>query len=449
MSTSPRLSLSYLAPQQAQKHVTVNETFRRLDALVQLSVKSAVAAAQPASPAEGDAYILPAGKTGADWAAMADLSIAVFQDGAWIEISPVEGFHVWVAGANEFLFFDGAVWTGPSRFGVGANPDATNRLNVRSNAVLFDALDAGEGGSGDSQVKVNKEAAGDTASHLFSTNFSGRAELGLTGDDNFHVKVTPDNFTTTFDSIVVDKNNGFVGIDIGAPDGKFHVNGGVIAGDQTNATFDSGFLIKRPLDATPRTFAIVENDTELRMGGGAWTQINFWTGSPTASNKVMIAGGLVAGAPTGGDKGVGTINAQAVYDDGILLTCYVFEQALDGAIDFAKWDDIVPDRHVVEHDPDTGEVLRDKIEKRTHEPLRKFAARAGTPYNPLTLDGYAAHWREKRHLTSMPNKAHFDPVNGQLATGEWIQRLVETVEIQAVLIEQLNERVKTLEAGRQ
>jgi hypothetical protein len=29
-----------------------------------------------------------------------------------------------------------------------------------------------------------------------------------------------------------------------------------------------------------------------------------------------------------------------------------------------------------------------------------------------------------------------------MAMGEWIQRLVETVEIQAILIEQLNQRLK-------
>jgi hypothetical protein len=46
----------------------------------------------------------------------------------------------------------------------------------------------------------------------------------------------------------------------------------------------------------------------------------------------------------------------------------------------------------------------------------------------------------------MPNEATFDPETGQLTTGEWIQRLVETAEIQAVLIEKLNERVKVLEA---
>ena len=88
------------------------------------------------------------------------------------------------------------------------------------------------------------------------------------------------------------------------------------------------------------------------------------------------------------------------------------------------------------------------LERQAHAPMRKFAARIGAAHDPLTLDGYAAHWKEKRHLTSMPNEAHFDAERG-MAAGEWIQRLVETVEIQAVLIEQLNGRIKALEAARQ
>ena len=50
MDTSPNLALPYLLANQAQKHVTVNEALRRLDALVQLSVLSASLAATAADP---------------------------------------------------------------------------------------------------------------------------------------------------------------------------------------------------------------------------------------------------------------------------------------------------------------------------------------------------------------------------------------------------------------
>jgi hypothetical protein len=38
-----------------------------------------------------------------------------------------------------------------------------------------------------------------------------------------------------------------------------------------------------------------------------------------------MVGGVQVGSPTGGYKGAGTLNAQAVYDDNVLLTDYVFE----------------------------------------------------------------------------------------------------------------------------
>lgn len=154
----------------------------------------------------------------------------------------------------------------------------------------------------------------------------------------------------------------------------------------------------------------------------------------TFARQGYIGGGLVWGNPTGGDKGVGTINAQAVYDDNVLLTCYVFDQYLDGKIDEVKWDMKVPDRV-----DDSGAV----IEVRTHKDMRKFQSRIGTEYDPLDIDAYARHWQEKRHLSSLPNEAKFDPEIG-MATGAWIQRLVETMEIQAIHIETLNQRVKSL-----
>ena len=65
--TTELLGLPYIAPSQAQKHVTHNEASRTLDALVQLAVKSRDLAAPPADPAPGRRHIVAAGATGA-WA---------------------------------------------------------------------------------------------------------------------------------------------------------------------------------------------------------------------------------------------------------------------------------------------------------------------------------------------------------------------------------------------
>lgn len=92
MSQSSRLGLTYLAAAQAQKHVSVNESLLRLDALAQLSAVSATIAAEPASPTDGEIYLLPAGKTGDAWGAMADGALAYWRDGVWEELTPKPGW---------------------------------------------------------------------------------------------------------------------------------------------------------------------------------------------------------------------------------------------------------------------------------------------------------------------------------------------------------------------
>jgi len=113
MAQSTNLQLPYLAAGQAQKHVTVNETLLRLDALVQLAVVSATVATEPGAPDDGALYILPAGKSGAHWGAMANGALAYYRDGAWEEIAPREGFRAWVKDAGALLAYSGAAWTEP------------------------------------------------------------------------------------------------------------------------------------------------------------------------------------------------------------------------------------------------------------------------------------------------------------------------------------------------
>ncbi len=83
MSNTSNLVLPYLAVGQAQKHVTVNETLRRLDAVVQLSVVSASTTAEPGSPTDGAVYIVPSGKSGASWSSFANWSLGYYRDGVW------------------------------------------------------------------------------------------------------------------------------------------------------------------------------------------------------------------------------------------------------------------------------------------------------------------------------------------------------------------------------
>ncbi|MFN3867486.1 MAG: DUF2793 domain-containing protein [Hyphomicrobiaceae bacterium] len=87
--------------------------------------------------------------------------------------------------------------------GVNATADATNRLAVSAAASLFNHDGAGH------QQKINKATATDTASVLYQTAFSGRAEMGLTGDDDFHFKVSADGATWN-EAIVIARSTGAV-----------------------------------------------------------------------------------------------------------------------------------------------------------------------------------------------------------------------------------------------
>jgi hypothetical protein len=111
MSNTSNLVLPYLAAGQAQKHVTLNESLRKLDAIIQLAAVSATTTAEPASPTDGAAWILPAGKTGTQWSTFAAGRLACYRDGAWVEIVPRQGWLAFVKDTGRLLVFNGSAWT--------------------------------------------------------------------------------------------------------------------------------------------------------------------------------------------------------------------------------------------------------------------------------------------------------------------------------------------------
>lgn len=185
------LQLPYIMSSQAQKHITHNEALQRLDALVHLVIQSG-ASSPPSSPDEGDCHAVLTAPTGA-WTGKAG-RIAFFQDGAWIFILPRAGWIAWFANAARQKIWTGSAWDNLSeisddvftKLGINATADTTNRLSISSAASLFN--NAGHG----HQVKINKAASGDTGSLLYQTGFSGRAEMGLAGNDDFELKVSAD-----------------------------------------------------------------------------------------------------------------------------------------------------------------------------------------------------------------------------------------------------------------
>ena len=102
------LLLPYILAAQAQKHVTHNEALRLLDAVVQLSVLDRDLTAPPASPADGDRYIIASGATGL-WAGW-DLNVTAWVDGVWMRLVPRPGWLAWVADEASFFVWNGSAW---------------------------------------------------------------------------------------------------------------------------------------------------------------------------------------------------------------------------------------------------------------------------------------------------------------------------------------------------
>jgi len=160
----------------------------------------------------------------------------------------------------------GVLLTNPNNIatlGVNATADATNKLAVSSPAILFNNAGAGV------QVKVNKANAASTASFLFQDAFSGRAEIGLTGDDNFHFKVSADGATW------------FDGLDINAATGA-----ATVLADPTAAL---GIATKQYVDAHSGGAAAI-TEAEIDFGGAAVQSKRFTIANAAvlASSKIVV-----------------------------------------------------------------------------------------------------------------------------------------------------------------
>lgn len=109
--------------------------------------------------------------------------------------------------------------------------------------------------------------------------------------------------------------------------------------------------------------------------------------------NVDLQGQMVIGSPTGGAKGAGTLNAQAVYDDNVLLTDFVFEEG----------------------------------------------------YNYLSIFEMKRFYEEHLHLPTIMGRDEWEK-DGKPSLGKLVNQLWETIEVQARYIAELDERLKKINA---
>lgn len=335
--TSARLALPFVQPSQAQKHVTVNESLQRLDAVAQLVLVARDVADPPAAPVAGQAWGVGAGATG-DWAGH-DGEIASFDGTGWIWIAPGEGWRAWDLATGELVIRTATGWEPVSAgggggaldpqnlagVGIGTTSDATNRLAVASPATLLTHEGAGH------QVKVNKAASGDTASLLFQTAFAGQAEMGLAGTDDFAIKVAGGGAWPV--ALAADRVTGRVTFPNGVA-----VTGGTAAGlamDDallsdpvlTNATSTGGSFAGATLDDATLTDAALTGGTAsgVAITGGSITNAAI-TGGTIAN--AALSGGTVDSAAISG----GTISGAALSTVTLAAPAITGGAAIDGAV---------------------------------------------------------------------------------------------------------------------
>ena len=220
---TPNLTLPFLLPAQAQKHVTVNESLAAIDALLMGAVVRADLNDPPVTPESGSAFIVSELPTGA-WENKSG-SLAVWTDDAWTFYSPREGWRIWDQQSEQLLVFQSSTWQvfagaggdiEVDSVGVGTVADASNPLSVRGPGALFTALATEDGGSGDFRLAINADAGAHTASIIYQSGWSGRAETGLTTSGDYAVRVSADGSAWS-DAIRIDPATAHIGVNM-APD---------------------------------------------------------------------------------------------------------------------------------------------------------------------------------------------------------------------------------------
>lgn len=292
MEQTNNLALPYIMPSQAQKHVTHNEALRILDTIIQTSVKMTTLQTPPVEPVEGDRYIIADGAT--DGWQNHDKKIATFVDGTWLFVQPLTGWRVYAEDTETMLIYKDSAWQSlmPEQFGkIGVNTIANDisRLSVETQDVLL-SYDSGSA-SGDMNLKINKALPPDEAMLSFDRAWNSKAIMGLLGNDNLSVKVSPDGASYK------------TAVEVAADNGKILYNESIFSHSTLNV---KGMNLSGTADGY-FCFTVTNTNADMTNKGGAvitcapydnsdtpWMVLGPWS---TASGNVIYYGGGGWGVP--------------------------------------------------------------------------------------------------------------------------------------------------------
>ena len=213
---SPRLTLPYIRPAQAQKHVTHNQAIRQIDGLIHMSVASDALSTPPTEQVEGTCYLVP--PTAQDgWQGWAH-HVAIWQDAAWMFLTPKTGWRLFVSDQKKLMVYHGSAWVvladanphhSLEALSIQATTTATQRLAVQSHTILWTSISQSDDATGGIVHVLNKNAASQDNGLVFQNNYKPHLSMGCFGSNDFKISRI-DEAGAHQDSLTLDSQSGIL-----------------------------------------------------------------------------------------------------------------------------------------------------------------------------------------------------------------------------------------------
>lgn len=183
---------------------------------------------------------------------------------------------------------------------------------------------------------------------------------------------------------------------------------------------------------------------EFRVSKGVarWTAPFAVPTTPYANGYPSLSS-LTVGSPVGGNKGNGSVNATAIYENnGTNPVCYPLEYYLTGAIDKDFWfptKTVVPE-HTVLDENNEARIIPESITYSGNPLLQQFIDMVDAGHDLTDIDQYVDYWVSNKHLPFLPKDGH------KYSMSEYVQRMLLSLDLMAIHISKLDEELKGLGA---